>query len=51
MEREDKNDKKDTGFSAKGSGTSARGRRLLKLREEKHRREQERLHNYPSWAK
>lgn len=36
---------------AKGSGTSARGRRLLKLREEKHKREYERLHNYPTWAK
>lgn len=36
---------------AKGSGTTARGRRLLKLREEKHKREFERLNNYPSWAK
>ncbi|XP_074280361.1 uncharacterized protein LOC141605473 [Silene latifolia] len=36
---------------AKGSGTSARGRRLVKLREEKHRRQHDRLHNYPSWAK
>ncbi|KAL9453188.1 hypothetical protein AB3S75_008896 [Citrus x aurantiifolia] len=36
---------------AKGSGTSARGRRLLKVREEKRRREHDRLHNYPSWAK
>jgi len=36
---------------AKSSGTSARGRRLLKLREEKHRREHERLNNYPAWAK
>lgn len=40
-----------TDVAAKGSGTSARGRRLLKLREEKHRREQQRLHDYPSWAK
>lgn len=36
---------------AKGSGTTARGRRLLKVREEKRKREYERLHNYPSWAK
>ncbi|WCJ38945.1 hypothetical protein M5689_019974 [Euphorbia peplus] len=33
------------------SGTTARGRRLLKLREEKRLREHDRLHNYPSWAK
>lgn len=36
---------------AKGSGTTARGRRLLKLREEKRKREYDRLHNYPAWAK
>lgn len=45
----------DSGLSsekaAKGSGTSARGRRLLKVREEKRKREYDRLHNYPSWAK
>lgn len=35
----------------KGSGTTARGRRLLKLREEKRKREYDRLHNYPAWAK
>jgi len=35
----------------KGSGTTARGRRLLKVREEKQQREYERLHNYPAWAK
>jgi len=35
----------------KGSGTTARGRRLLKVREEKQKREYERLHNYPAWAK
>ncbi|KAA3482615.1 Glycoside hydrolase, clan GH-D [Gossypium australe] len=35
----------------KGSGTTARGRRLLKIREEKRKREFDRLHNYPSWAK
>lgn len=33
------------------SGTTARGRRLLKIREEKGKREYGRLHNYPSWAK
>lgn len=36
---------------AKASGTSARGRRVLKLREEKRRREHERLNTYPAWAK
>ncbi|CAN4077725.1 unnamed protein product [Withania somnifera] len=36
---------------AKGSGTTARGRRLLKVREEKRKRKYERLHNYPAWAK
>ncbi|KAL6970750.1 hypothetical protein U1Q18_030441 [Sarracenia purpurea var. burkii] len=39
------------GKVAKGSGTTARGRRLLKIREEKRRREFDRLHNYPAWAK
>lgn len=39
------------GDSAKGSGTTARGRRLLKVREEKRKRDQERLHDYPAWAK
>lgn len=39
------------GKAAKGSGTTARGRRLLKVREEKRKREYDRLHNYPSWAK
>ncbi|MED6143179.1 hypothetical protein PIB30_004269 [Stylosanthes scabra] len=33
------------------SGTSARTRRLLRIREEKQQREHERIHNYPSWAK
>ncbi|KAL0388120.1 UNVERIFIED_CONTAM: hypothetical protein Sradi_2693800 [Sesamum radiatum] len=37
--------------AAKGSGTTARGRRLLKVREEKRKREYEQLHNYPAWAK
>ncbi|RDY00009.1 hypothetical protein CR513_16859, partial [Mucuna pruriens] len=37
--------------SIKGSGTSARGRRLLRIREEKQQREYERLNNYPAWAK
>ncbi|XP_057961974.1 uncharacterized protein LOC131153582 isoform X1 [Malania oleifera] len=36
---------------AKGSGTTARGRRLLRVREEKRKREFDRLHNYPAWAK
>ncbi|XP_050386999.1 uncharacterized protein LOC126803249 [Argentina anserina] len=36
---------------AKGSGTTARGRRLLKIREDKRKREYDRLHNYPAWAK
>lgn len=39
------------GKAIKGSGTTARGRRLLKVQEEKRKREYERLHNYPSWAK
>lgn len=39
------------GKVAKGSGTTARGRRLLKIREERRKREFNRLHNYPSWAK
>ncbi|KAJ4974605.1 hypothetical protein NE237_007779 [Protea cynaroides] len=38
-------------MAAKGSGTTARGRRLLRLREEKRKREYDRLHNYPTWAK
>ncbi|KAL8048953.1 hypothetical protein ABFX02_07G101400 [Erythranthe guttata] len=37
--------------SAKGSGTSARGRRLLKVREEKRKRDYDHKHNYPAWAK
>ncbi|KAG9145149.1 hypothetical protein Leryth_008936 [Lithospermum erythrorhizon] len=37
--------------SAKASGTTARGRRLLKVREEKRKREYDRQNNYPSWAK
>nr|DAD32716.1 TPA_asm: hypothetical protein HUJ06_011567 [Nelumbo nucifera] len=41
---------KDT-MAAKGSGTTARSRRLLKVKEEKRKREYDRLHNYPSWAK
>ncbi|KAK4425165.1 hypothetical protein Salat_1710400 [Sesamum alatum] len=39
------------GKAAKGSGTTARGRRLLKVREEKRKREYEQRHNYPAWAK
>lgn len=43
----------DGGVSAakKGSGTTARGRRLLKVREEKRKRDYDRLHDYPAWAK
>lgn len=37
--------------SIKGSGTTARGRRLLRIRQDKQQREHERLHNYPAWAK
>ncbi|KDP40456.1 hypothetical protein JCGZ_24455 [Jatropha curcas] len=37
--------------SAVISGTTARGRRLARIREEKRKRELDRLHNYPSWAK
>ncbi|KAK9130897.1 hypothetical protein Sjap_011384 [Stephania japonica] len=37
--------------AAKGSGTTARGRRLLRVREEKRKREHEHLHTYPQWAK
>lgn len=36
---------------AKSSGTSARGRRLLRVQEEKRKREYDRIHNYPTWAK
>ncbi|CAA0842372.1 Protein of unknown function (DUF3531 [Striga hermonthica] len=39
------------GKATKGSGTTARGRRLLKVREEKRKRDYERLHGYPAWAK
>nr|GEV89220.1 hypothetical protein [Tanacetum cinerariifolium] len=35
----------------RGTGTTAKGRRLLKVREEKRKREFDRLNNYPSWAK
>lgn len=43
----------DGGISTekKGSGTTARERRLLKVREEKRKREYDRLHDYPAWAK
>lgn len=33
------------------TGTTARARRLLKIREEKRKREHDRLHSYPPWAK
>lgn len=35
----------------KGSGTTARARRLLRIREEKQQREFDRLNNYPAWAR
>ncbi|XP_057447368.1 uncharacterized protein LOC130739146 [Lotus japonicus] len=37
--------------AVKGSGTTARTRRLLRIREEKQQREHDRVHNYPAWAK
>ncbi|XP_020276361.1 uncharacterized protein LOC109850710 isoform X2 [Asparagus officinalis] len=36
---------------AMSSGTSARERRLLRVREEKRKREYDRIHKYPQWAK
>ncbi|XP_078427395.1 structural maintenance of chromosomes-like protein, putative (DUF3531) [Wolffia australiana] len=45
---------KEESFSraaAKGSGTTARERRLLRVREEKRKREFDRANNYPAWAK
>ncbi|KAM0888539.1 hypothetical protein ACQ4PT_028288 [Festuca glaucescens] len=36
---------------AAASGTTARERRLAKAREERHRREYERQHTYPGWAR
>ncbi|CAJ2665242.1 unnamed protein product [Trifolium pratense] len=44
-------DKSFESESIKGSGTTARGRRLLRIRQDKQQREYERLHNYPQWAK
>ncbi|KHN19709.1 hypothetical protein glysoja_037211 [Glycine soja] len=35
----------------KGSGTTARDRRLLRIRQEKRQREYDLLNNYPAWAK
>lgn len=40
----------NSGKGSKGSGTSARGRRLLKVEEEKRKREYDRQ-QYPAWAK
>lgn len=53
---DDKEDNSNSGggsikVKVKGSGTTARGRRLLRIREEKQQREYDRLHNYPAWAK
>ncbi|KAL5982971.1 hypothetical protein ACLOJK_017051 [Asimina triloba] len=44
-------DSTTTNTAGKGSGTTARGRRLLRIREEKRKREHDRLRNYPAWAK
>ncbi|KAK4778349.1 hypothetical protein SAY87_018536 [Trapa incisa] len=48
---EDRSMGKEAALQTKGSGTTARGRRLLKVREEKRKREHDRLNNYPAWAK
>ncbi|KAF9587947.1 hypothetical protein IFM89_006272 [Coptis chinensis] len=45
------NDQVSVGTAAKGSGTSARSRRIVKVREDKRKREYERTHKYPAWAK
>ncbi|MQL72186.1 hypothetical protein Taro_004562, partial [Colocasia esculenta] len=37
--------------NARRSGTTARERRLLRVREDKRKREYDRIHNYPTWAK
>jgi hypothetical protein len=37
--------------NAAASGTTARERRLVKVREERRRREYDREHTYPGWAK
>lgn len=37
--------------AAAASGTTARGRRLVKVREERRRREYDREHTYPGWAR
>ncbi|TVU27611.1 hypothetical protein EJB05_19105 [Eragrostis curvula] len=37
--------------SSTASGTTARGRRLVKVREERRRRDYDREHTYPGWAK
>ncbi|KAL2485384.1 Protein of unknown function (DUF3531) [Abeliophyllum distichum] len=39
------------GKAAKRSGTTARERRLLRVREEKRKRQYDHLRNYPAWAK
>ncbi|KAF5186074.1 Alpha-galactosidase [Thalictrum thalictroides] len=49
--QDDTNYDTDINSTRKGSGTSARSRRLLKIREEKRKREYDRTHNYPAWAK
>ncbi|CAK8533826.1 unnamed protein product [Lathyrus sativus] len=51
LSKSNNNGETDQSDSIKGSGTTARGRRLLKIRQDKQQREHERLHNYPAWAK
>ncbi|KAJ6837211.1 uncharacterized protein M6B38_121720 [Iris pallida] len=48
---EDEEAAKRPSTEAKSSSTSARERRLLRVREEKRRRDYDRAHNYPQWAK
>ncbi|CAI8594585.1 unnamed protein product [Vicia faba] len=51
LSKSNKNGEIDKSECIKGSGTTARGRRLLRIRQDKQQREHERLHNYPAWAK
>lgn len=41
----------DASAAAAASGTTARERRLAKVREERRRREYDREHTYPGWAR
>lgn len=51
LSKSNNNGEIDTSDSIKGSGTTARGRRVLRIRQDKQQREYERVHNYPAWAK